>query len=214
LVEPQNHGRRFVSGLASKPLGWCSSVLPQNRWWVSWLSLKTKVVEGLRFGPENRQLRFDDLDLKITVKVSCFGPQNQAVYGLSVAPQNRRKDATAWDTCRDLAACFAWKQIKLWFPSLASRLAEARRQLVHVAPSQRLRRVQAEDGRVNAMGCIFWPWLWASVSTPNSFSTGLSVPLSFLLQNPAQLPQRQHLIYFLSLIFGFRAVSCRSSYRE
>jgi hypothetical protein len=35
LVEPQNQGRRFLSGLASKPLGW-----------VSWLSLKTKVVEG------------------------------------------------------------------------------------------------------------------------------------------------------------------------
>jgi hypothetical protein len=32
LVEPQNQGRRFVSGLASKPLGR-----------VSWLSLKTKV---------------------------------------------------------------------------------------------------------------------------------------------------------------------------
>jgi hypothetical protein len=35
LVEPQNQGRRFVSGLASKPLGR-----------VSWLSLKTK-VDGL-----------------------------------------------------------------------------------------------------------------------------------------------------------------------
>jgi hypothetical protein len=58
LVEPQNHGRQFVSGLASKPLGrfspvwpqnrwrWFLLVWPQNRWWVSWLSLKTKVVEG------------------------------------------------------------------------------------------------------------------------------------------------------------------------
>jgi hypothetical protein len=44
LVEPQNQGRRFISGLASKPLGrfvcglaskpqgWFSSVWPQNRW--------------------------------------------------------------------------------------------------------------------------------------------------------------------------------------
>jgi hypothetical protein len=44
LVEPQNQGRRFVSGLASKPigqfvsglaskpLGWFSPVWPQNRW--------------------------------------------------------------------------------------------------------------------------------------------------------------------------------------
>jgi hypothetical protein len=70
LVEPQNQGRRFVSGLASKPFGrfllvwpqnqwlwvspvwpqnwwrWFLPVWPQNRWWVSWLSLKTKVVEG------------------------------------------------------------------------------------------------------------------------------------------------------------------------
>jgi hypothetical protein len=32
LVEPQNQGRRFVSGLASKPLGRFSLVCPQNRW--------------------------------------------------------------------------------------------------------------------------------------------------------------------------------------
>jgi hypothetical protein len=31
LVEPQNQGRRFVSGLASKPLGQFSPVWPQNR---------------------------------------------------------------------------------------------------------------------------------------------------------------------------------------
>jgi hypothetical protein len=30
LVEPQNQGRRFVSGLASKSLGRFSPVLPQN----------------------------------------------------------------------------------------------------------------------------------------------------------------------------------------
>jgi hypothetical protein len=32
LVEPQNQGRRFVSGLASKPLGRFSPVWPQNQW--------------------------------------------------------------------------------------------------------------------------------------------------------------------------------------
>jgi hypothetical protein len=30
FVEPQNQGRRFVSGLASKPLGWFLAVWPQN----------------------------------------------------------------------------------------------------------------------------------------------------------------------------------------
>jgi hypothetical protein len=46
LVEPQNQGRRFVSGLTSKPLGRFLPVWPQNRWSVIWLSLKTKVVDG------------------------------------------------------------------------------------------------------------------------------------------------------------------------
>jgi hypothetical protein len=32
LVEPQNQGRQFVSGFASKPLGRFSSVWPQNQW--------------------------------------------------------------------------------------------------------------------------------------------------------------------------------------
>jgi hypothetical protein len=32
LVEHQNQGRRFVSGLASKPLGRFSLVWPQNQW--------------------------------------------------------------------------------------------------------------------------------------------------------------------------------------
>jgi hypothetical protein len=32
LVEPQNQGRRFVSGLVSKPLGQFLPVWSQNRW--------------------------------------------------------------------------------------------------------------------------------------------------------------------------------------
>jgi hypothetical protein len=65
LVEPQNQGRQFVIGLASKPLGR-----------VFW------------FGPQNRQLQFGDLSLKITTMVSWIGPQNQAGLGFSVASQN------------------------------------------------------------------------------------------------------------------------------
>jgi hypothetical protein len=42
--------------------------------------------------PQNRQLRFGDLSLKITATVSWFGPQNQAGFGLSFAPQNRRRE--------------------------------------------------------------------------------------------------------------------------
>jgi hypothetical protein len=36
----------------------------------------------------------------------------------------------------------------------ASKLAEARRRVVHVASSRRSRGDEAEDGRVNVMGCI------------------------------------------------------------
>jgi hypothetical protein len=42
--------------------------------------------------PQNRQLWFDNLNLKITTTVSWFRPQNQAGFGLSVAPQNRRRE--------------------------------------------------------------------------------------------------------------------------
>jgi hypothetical protein len=59
-----------------------------------------------------------------------------------------------WDMHQDLAAYFAWKQVWLGFSSLASRLAEARRWVVHVAPSWRLCRSQVEDGRIDAMGCV------------------------------------------------------------
>jgi hypothetical protein len=41
LVEPQNQGQPFVSGLASKPLGWFSLVWPQN-WCVGFPSLDLK----------------------------------------------------------------------------------------------------------------------------------------------------------------------------
>jgi hypothetical protein len=51
LVEPENQGQQFVNGLATKPLG-----------------------RGSQFGPQNRQLRFGDLGLKITAIIFWFGP--------------------------------------------------------------------------------------------------------------------------------------------
>jgi hypothetical protein len=61
---------------------------------------------------------------------------------------------TAGDTRRDLAACFTWKQVTLGFPSLALRLVKARRRVVHVAPSRRLRQDQVENRWVNATGYV------------------------------------------------------------
>jgi hypothetical protein len=58
-------------------------------WWrVSW------------FGPQNRQLWFGDLGLKITATVSWFGSQNQVGFGLSVAPQNQRREVGAGHASR------------------------------------------------------------------------------------------------------------------
>jgi hypothetical protein len=88
MVWPRNHTDSFLgfglktdgngfSGLASKPVAWVS-----------------------QFGPQNWQFQFGDLGLKITMTVSWFGPQNQAGFGLSVAPQNRRTEDGVRHTSR------------------------------------------------------------------------------------------------------------------
>jgi hypothetical protein len=97
-------------GLASKPVATVSPSLTSK-----------SVARVFRFRPQNRQLRFDDLCLKITVMVSCFGHQNQVVFDLSVVPQNRRREDGVGHASR--SGGFAWKQVMLGFLSLASRLA-------------------------------------------------------------------------------------------
>jgi hypothetical protein len=85
---------------------------------VSWLSMKTK-VDGLSVvWSQNHWDDFSGLASKpvgtvswliLKTKVdglSVVWPQNQACFGLSVATQNRREDASVRDTYRDLAACF------------------------------------------------------------------------------------------------------------
>jgi hypothetical protein len=64
--------------------------------------LASKSVVGILLQPQNQggggfpglglktgSYEFGDLGLKITATVSWFVPQNQASFGLSVAPQNR-----------------------------------------------------------------------------------------------------------------------------
>jgi hypothetical protein len=53
-----------------------------------------------RFGPQNRQLWFGDLGLKITTTISWFEPQNKADFSLLVAPPNRRRDVGAGHASR------------------------------------------------------------------------------------------------------------------
>jgi hypothetical protein len=58
------------------------------------------------------------------------------------------------DMCWDLAACFSRKQVRIEFPSLASRLAEIRRCMMHVVPLRRSCEDQVKDGRVDVTGCV------------------------------------------------------------
>jgi hypothetical protein len=69
MVWPQNHSDGFLQ-----------------------FGLKTGGDGFSRFGPQNWQLWFDDLCLKITATVSWFGPKNQVGFGLSVASQNRWRE--------------------------------------------------------------------------------------------------------------------------
>jgi hypothetical protein len=70
LVEPQNQGGRFISGLASKPVATIFS------------DLASKPVVTVSPGLASKPVAW----------VFRFGPQNHAGYGLSVAAQNRRED--------------------------------------------------------------------------------------------------------------------------
>jgi hypothetical protein len=69
------------SGLASKPMATVSPSLAPK-----------PVASGFPIWALNWQLQFGELGLKITATVSWFGPENQAGFGLSVVPQNPRRE--------------------------------------------------------------------------------------------------------------------------
>jgi hypothetical protein len=114
-------------GLASKPRSTISLVLtskpvvtvfvlwPQNHsLGFSGLGIKTASC-GFVIWPTKSPQRFLGLGLKTKWAMVCR---------LRLKTDGRMK--TARDTRRDLATSFAWKRVGLGFPSLASRLAEAR----------------------------------------------------------------------------------------
>jgi hypothetical protein len=135
VVWPQNYWYGFL-------------IEPQNQGGGGFFSLGLKTSRyGLMIWTSKSTRRFLGLGLKT----------KQA----SVCQLHHKTDGRAmkWDTRRDLAACFTWKQVWLGFLSLTSRLAEARRRVLHVAPSRRLHQSQVEDGQVDVTGCIgpFYP---------------------------------------------------------
>jgi hypothetical protein len=88
------------AGLASKPVVTVFSCLASKLVATVSPGLASKPVVGFLVEPQNQQLWFGDLDIKITVRVYWFGPQNQVGFGLSVASQNRRREVGVGHTLR------------------------------------------------------------------------------------------------------------------
>jgi hypothetical protein len=129
-----------------------NSVVEQSRGWVtlcavcivrwgarvSWFGLKTKVDDLSVIWPQNNWVRFPGLDLKtdsygLVIRASKspwwfigLGLKTKRATVCQLRHKTYRRMKTAWGTRQDLAACFTWKQVGLCFPSLASRLMEAR----------------------------------------------------------------------------------------
>jgi hypothetical protein len=91
--------------LASKPAATVFINLASKLVATVFSGLASKSVVGFLVEPQNQggggffglglktdSYRFDDLGLKITATVSWFRPQNQADFGLSVAPQNQQRE--------------------------------------------------------------------------------------------------------------------------
>jgi hypothetical protein len=137
LVQPQNQGRRFVSGLASKPLRRFSPIWLQNRWrrflavwpqnllrWFLPVWPQNWCRRFLPVWPQNQGGGgFSGLGLKIgSSSLVIWASKSPRRFlgldlGLLVASQNRRS-RSARATHQDLAVCLAWKQVWLGFSSL------------------------------------------------------------------------------------------------
>jgi hypothetical protein len=85
LLEPQNQGRRFVSGLASKPLGRFLAVWPQNL--LRWFSLVWPQNQWQRFSPvwpQNWWRRFLPVWPQNWLSVSWLSLKTKVVVGFLV----------------------------------------------------------------------------------------------------------------------------------
>jgi hypothetical protein len=118
------------------------------------LSLTSKlVVEGFPVWSSKPTAQIYDLSLKVTVSVSWFGPQNQADYGLLVAPQNRweYKDGMRHASRSGLLQVEACRA-RVYTSGLKTGGSVA--QMMHMARSWRFHREQIEGGWVDVTDCI------------------------------------------------------------
>jgi hypothetical protein len=88
--------------------------------------------------------------------VSWIGPQNQAGFDLSVAPQNRWEVAAAMGGCDGVGHTSKSSGLLHVKASLAriSQSVFKTGAWKHVAPSRMLNQSQVEDGHVIMTGCI------------------------------------------------------------
>jgi hypothetical protein len=135
------------------------------------------VVLVFRFGPQNRLLQFGDLGIKITATVSWFGPQNQAGFGFSVAPQNQREEDGAGHMSRS-AGLLRLEASCARFSQSGIKTGGDVKQMVHVASSRRSCGVEAEDSPSDSVGCgaVQVRWKYPSLSVVSSLGpTGIFV---------------------------------------
>jgi hypothetical protein len=114
---------------------------------------------------------------------------------------------TARDTRQNLAACFAWKQVTLGFPSLASRLTEVRWWVVHVASLRRSCVVQVKDGRIDATSCVrpcYSYFIMFYVLDPRGIVVFCFGPINMTLYGCGSLP----LLHF-SYVFSRLGLVCQ-----
>jgi hypothetical protein len=86
--------------------------------------------------------------------VSWFGPQNQVGNGLSVAPQNRREDEDGMGHASRSSGLLHLKASQARISQSSLKTGRGAAWMVHMASSQRSCGDEAEDGSVDAMGCI------------------------------------------------------------
>jgi hypothetical protein len=91
--------------------------------------------------------------------VSWFVPQNQVCYGLLVVPQNRREDEDDAGHASRSSGLLHLEVSQARVSQSSLKTGGGAMWMVHVVSSHRSYGDEAEDERVDAMGCIrlFYP---------------------------------------------------------
>jgi hypothetical protein len=86
--------------------------------------------------------------------VSWFGPQNHVGYGLLVAPQNRWLGEDSVGHASRSSSLLRLEASRARVSQYCLKTGGGAVRMVHVESAWRLHRVEAEDVRVNVVGCI------------------------------------------------------------